>query len=98
MHISRRYIDYILNKISKVLSDKPAYKEKKKTDKGYVWVYDDKHIEKRWKEKKNKLKKLNRSIEKLRKAYEKDLSSDDLRTRALAAIVGIMDDTAMRVG
>ena len=55
MNLSRRHLNHILSKISKVTSDEPAYKEKKKTDTGYVWVYDDKHIEKRWKEKKNKL-------------------------------------------
>lgn len=87
-----------LSKRAKVVSDKPAYREKKKTDHGYVWVYDEKHIEKRWKEKKKKLESLNKNITKVRKQYNKDLSSDDLRTRAIAAIVGIMDDTAMRVG
>jgi DNA ligase D-like protein (predicted 3'-phosphoesterase) len=89
MHISKR---------AKVKSDKPAYKEKKKTDNGYVWVYDEKHVEKRWKEKKDKLKKLEKDLDKVRKQYRKDLKSDDERTKAIAAIVGIMDDTAMRIG
>lgn len=88
----------IISKLAKVLSDKPLYKEKKKTDKGFVWVYDSEHVKKRWKEKKDKIKKLQKSLDKLRKKYEKDLSSDDLRTKALAAIVGVMDETAMRIG
>lgn len=84
---------------SKLVSDKPAFSGKEKTESGgTVYRYDDGHIEKRWKLKKKQLKLLNKNIEKLRKSYEKDLNSDDLRTRALAAIVGIMDDTAMRVG
>jgi len=87
-----------ISKRAKIQSDKPLYKEKKKTDKGYVWVYDEKTIQKRWKEKKDKIKKLQKGIEKLRKKYEKDLSSDDLRTKALAAVVAIMDETAMRIG
>src|SRR3990172_5461171 len=83
---------------AKVTSDKPAYTKKEKTDTGYVWRYDEKHIEKRWKEKKEKLKNLEKNIKKLRTAYEKDLSADDPRERAIAAIVGMMDETAMRVG
>ena len=92
------YMDRLISKRAKVTSDKPAYKEKKKTDTGYVWVYDEKHVEKRWKEKKEKLKKLEKELKKVREQYQKDLTSDDERTRAIAAIVGIMDDTAMRIG
>lgn len=88
----------MLSKRAKVQSDKPAYKEKKKTDKGYVWIYDEKHVEKRWKEKKEKLKKLEKELDKVRKQYREDLKSDDDRTKAIAAIVGIMDETAMRIG
>jgi len=88
----------LLSKRAKVTSDKPAYKEKKKTDKGYVWVYDEKHVEKRWEEKKDKLKKLEKELDKVRKQYREDLKSDDERTKAIAAIVGIMDETAMRIG
>lgn len=94
--ISNRY--YSISKRSKVVSDKPAYKKKEKTDSGYVYRYDEKHIEKRWKEKREKLKKLEKEIKKVRDQYYKDLESDDERTRAIAAIVGIMDNTAMRVG
>lgn len=88
----------LISKRAKVVSDKPSYLEKKKTDKGYVWVYGPKHIERRWKEKKEKLERLEKNIEDLRKQYEKDLSDEDLRIRAEATIVGVLDDTAMRVG
>lgn len=87
-----------ISKRAKVQSDKPAYKEKKKTDKGYVWLYDEKHVQKRWKEKKEKMKSLEKNLQKVRAKYQKDLTSGDDRCRAVAAIVGIMDDTAMRIG
>lgn len=96
--IQTRKAHMLLSKRAKVTSDKPAYKEKKKTDKGYVWVYDEKHVEKRWKEKKEKIKKLEKELKKVREQYQKDLTSDNERARAIAAIVGIMDDTAMRIG
>lgn len=94
--LSRRSPD--ISKRSKVQSEKPAYKEKKKTDKGFVWLYDEKHVEKRWKEKKEKMKGLEKNLQKVRAKYQADLTSDDEKTRAIAAIVGIMDDTAMRIG
>jgi len=97
--LSKRLINRPFSqRCAKVTSDKPAYKEKKKTDKGYVWIYDEKHVEKRWKEKKEKLKNLEKNLRKVRDKYQKDLTSDDDRCRAVAAIVGIMDDTAMRIG
>jgi len=92
------HMDHPISKRAKVKSDKPAYKEKKKTDKGYVWVYDEKHVEKRWKEKKDKMKSLEKNLQKVRSKYQSDLTAEDDKTRAIAAIVGIMDDTAMRIG
>jgi DNA ligase D-like protein (predicted 3'-phosphoesterase) len=89
----------LLSKRAKVTSDKPAYQKKEKSESGNdIYRYDEKHIEKRWKEKKEKLKKLEKELDKVRKQYRDDLKSDDERTRAIAAIVGIMDDTAMRIG
>lgn len=89
----------LFSKRAKVTSDTPAYKKKEKSDSGgTIYRYDEKHIEKRWKEKKEKLKKLDKDIQKVRQQYQSDLTSDDPRTRAIAAIVGIMDDTAMRIG
>lgn len=92
-------IESPLSKRAKVMSESPAYKKKEKSESGNdIYRYDEKHIEKRWKEKKEKLKKLEKDIEKVRKQYKEDLKSDDDRTRAIAAIVGIMDETAMRIG
>lgn len=78
---------------------KPSYTKKEKTESGgYVWHYSDEHVKKRWADKKKKIEKLEKNLDKVRKEYEKDLSSDDERTRAIACIVGVMDTTAMRVG
>lgn len=78
---------------------KKQYVEKKKTPSGEVRVYDEKHIKKRWEQKAKKVNKLEKDITKLRKKYRDDLKDDkDAKTRALAAIVGLMDNTAMRVG
>jgi len=75
------------------------YVEKRKTPSGEIRVYDEKHIEKRWKQKSDKINKLEKDIEKLRKKYHADLKdNNDAKTRALAAIVGLIDNTAIRVG
>lgn len=75
------------------------YVEKKKTDSGgVVRVYDEKHVKQRWKKKVEKLKRLEKDIKKLRQKYHDDLHSDDDKTRAIAAIVGLMDGTAIRIG
>jgi DNA ligase D-like protein (predicted 3'-phosphoesterase) len=88
-----------ISKRAKVVSDKPAYEKKEKSESGgTIYKYKEDHIKKRWNEKIEKLKKLEKELKKVRKQYEKDLNSDDDRTRAIAAIVGIMDDTAMRIG
>jgi DNA topoisomerase IB len=89
----------LLSKRAGVKSDKPAYKEKEKGESGKdIYRYTEEHIKKRWDLKKEKLKKLEKDIDKVRKQYREDLKSDDDRTKAIAAIVGIMDDTAMRIG
>ena len=75
------------------------YVEKRETESGgVVRVYDAKHVKSRWKKKVNRLKRLNSDIKKLRKKYYEDLKSDDPKVSAVAAMVGLMDLTAMRVG
>lgn len=92
-------IKRLISKRAKVTSDEPAYKKKEKSDNGgTIYHYDEKHVEKRWKEKREKIRKLEKNIKKIRKQYEKDLTSDNLRTRAIACVVGVIDDTSMRVG
>lgn len=78
---------------------KKQYVEKRKTDSGEVRIYSEEHVKQRWKKKVEKLKKLEKGIEKLRKQYKADLKDEnDAKTRAIAALVGLMDNTAMRVG
>jgi DNA ligase D-like protein (predicted 3'-phosphoesterase) len=87
-----------LSKRAKVVSTKPAYKKKIKTDNGYKWVYSPRSISKRVEEKHKKLELVKKIIGKLRAQYEKDMGAEDLRTRALACIVALVDETAIRVG
>lgn len=88
-----------ISKLAKVVSeDGKAYEEKIKTPSGFKWVYSPSHISRRVKEKHSKLQRLERNIDKLTKKITKDLTSDDLRVRAIAAVVQIIIDTAMRVG
>jgi DNA topoisomerase I len=61
-------------------------------------VYSEKDIEKRWKKKKEHLKTLSGNIRKLKLRIDRDLSSDDEKTRIIACIVKIMEITGERVG
>ena len=89
----------LLSKRAKVTSDTPAYKKKEKSETGKnIYEYSESHLKKRQKEKSDKLNKLEKELVKVRKQYKGDLKSDDLRDRAIACIVGIIDNTAMRVG
>ena len=84
---------------SKLVSEKPAFTEKEKGEGGgTIYRYDKKHLDARWKLKKKQLKNLNKNIEKLQKKCNKDMEGDDLREKALGAIVSIIIDTGMRIG
>lgn len=75
------------------------YVEKRKTDSGEVRIYSEEHVAKRWEKKVKKLKKLEKDLASLRKKYRDHLKdTHDTKTRAIAAVVGLMDNTAMRVG
>ena len=74
------------------------YVKKVKTDSGEVRIYDDAHVQKRWKKKVQNLKALKSGLPKLQKRYRADLKSDDTKVRTLAAAVAVIDLTAMRVG
>lgn len=95
----REYGTMFISKRAKVVSEKPAFKEKDISESGgIIYRYSPESIKARWHEKCEKLKRLEKNIDKVRKQYEEDLSSDDFRTRAEAAVVGIIDDTAQRIG
>lgn len=61
-------------------------------------IYTEKDIEKRWKKKRDNLKTLSNNIRKLKLKLDRDLSSDDEKTRIIACIVKIMEITGERVG
>ncbi len=65
--------------LSKVMSDKPSYVQKKKTDSGgFVWLYGPRAIKKRWDEKRSKIERLQKGLTKLRKKYNDDLKKKDI--------------------
>lgn len=75
------------------------YQSKKKLDTGtVVYEYSDRHVEKRHKDKANRIEKLRGSIDKLRSQAMKDLSSSDTETKLKALAVALMDHTYERVG
>jgi DNA topoisomerase IB len=75
------------------------YKDKKKTDKGgTVYLYSDKQIEHRNREKAKRIEKLRGKIGELRAKVKRDLRSDDPETKLTALAVALMDETYERVG
>lgn len=78
---------------------KKNYVEKRKTDSGEVRIYSEEHVKQRWKKKIDKIQKLEKGMAEFRKRYKDHLSDDNsAKTRAIAACVGLIDNTAMRVG
>ena len=94
----------------KIASDLPMkvaegkYKEKKEVPKAdgkgttTVYVYSEKQIEHRHREKAKRYEGLSKDIEKLRKQVTKDIDSDDPKTRLTALAIGLIDATFERVG
>jgi len=79
------------------------YKQKKKVksqDGGEttVYVYSEGQIDKRHKEKAERLEGLRKSMSKLEAQVKKDLTSKDDKTRGIALAIGLMNETAERVG
>jgi DNA topoisomerase IB len=75
------------------------YKDKKKTDAGNtVYLYSERQIANRNKEKAERIQKLRGGIEKLRTKVKKDLKSKDQETARTALAVALMDHTYERVG
>lgn len=75
------------------------YKGKKKTDKGNtVYMYSEKQIEHRNREKAKRIEKLRGKIGDVRAKVKKDLKSDDPEVKLTALAVALMDHTYERVG
>ncbi len=75
------------------------YKAKKETEAGNtVYLYSEKQIAKRNKDKAKRLEGFRSKIDSLRKQVTKDIKSDDTVTRLTALAVGLIDHTYERVG
>ena len=61
-------------------------------------VYSEAEIKKRWEKKRGQIKHLSKNIRKLKLRIDKDLSSEDEKTRIIATIAKIMEITGERVG
>lgn len=78
---------------------KSSYVEKRKEESGNItYLYSKKHIEKRNKKKMERLKKLNKSLSKLRSQVRKDLKNENEYTKYTALAVALIDETYERVG
>ena len=80
------------------------YKEKKKVPKAdgtgdaTVYVYSDRQIANRNKEKAERIEKFSKNLSDLRSKYRKALESEDPKERLTALAVGLIDETYERVG
>lgn len=75
------------------------YIDKRTEESGNItYIYDEKHLKKRNKQKEKKVKRLEGSISDLRKKVLEDLKSDDPKLALCALSVGLIDDTYERVG
>lgn len=76
------------------------FKEKKKNPNGGdpIYLYSERQVAKRNKDKADRLEKLSGNINKLRAQVKKDMKSKDANVRLTALAVALMDHTAERVG
>lgn len=75
------------------------YKEKKISDEGNtIYLYSERQVANRNKKKAERIEQLKSSIGKLRTQVDKDLSSEDTKTRLTALAVALIDHTYERVG
>lgn len=75
------------------------YVEKKKEESGNItYIYTEKHVAERDKKKAEKVAKMGKDIERVRKQVSSDLKSSDIDTKYSALAVALIDDTYERVG
>lgn len=80
------------------MSDSKYKKKKTLEDGSTVYEYSDKQIQKRDRDKAERLQKLDKGIDSFRKKFKKDLDSDDTKEQMTALAVALMDETYSRVG
>ncbi len=75
------------------------YVKKREEESGNVtYIYDEKHVEKRNKDKAKKIDSLVKSISTLRTQVKKDIDHEDIKVAIPALAVALIDDTYERVG
>ncbi len=75
------------------------FKEKKESEAGNtIYLYSERQVANRNKKKAERIEQLKSSIGKLRKQVDKDLSSEETKTRLTALAVALIDHTYERVG
>lgn len=75
------------------------YIKKKVSDEGNpIYLYSERQIARRHKEKAERLEKLRKNVSKLREQVKKDLNAKDPKVFLSALAAGLMDHTAERVG
>lgn len=85
------------------LAAKSKYQDKKKIEgedgeERTVYVYSERQVANRHREKAERVEKLRKSISDLRAQVKRDLKSDDALTRLSALAVGLINETFERVG
>lgn len=101
LRVAARYLASSQPSMHERLAAKFKQKKKVKTqdgDESTVYIYSDKQIEHRNREKAKQVEKLRGSIDKVRTTVKKDMKSDDVETKLTALAVALMDHTYERVG
>lgn len=89
----------VWNKINQSFKFASSYVEKKEEESGNItYIYDEKHILKRNKDKAKKVEKLTDSIKDVRKQIKQDMSNEDYKISLPALAVALIDETFERVG
>jgi len=97
-----RLVDHVYEAVMSSLQDHiqivRAYQSKKVVNDSVVYEYDDKGLARRLDRKRNAIRTLNKGINKIRKSYNKDMTSDNRVVRYSALAVAVIDEIYERVG
>lgn len=109
--IAQRFLRQLFDVDSKVPQERTAadrvaakYQEIKKVPKANgkgtteVYVYSEKQVENRNREKAKRLQEFSGKVNKLRAKYKKDLSSEDETIKLIALVIALIDETHERIG
>ena len=96
LRVAARY--QIIQKVAARYKEKKQVRPEDGKSTNTIYLYSDRQIAHRNREKAKRLEKLSRSIKDLRAKVKKDLRSDDPETCLTALVVGLIDETYERVG